>query len=503
MTQISKAWSVGNIPSTYVSVKDFGAVGDGVTDDQPAIQSAINYLESVTSTRRLFFPRGVYLLNDSLTCDAVSNIPLEFYGESAQNVVDGSSDANVGAVLWRKNSSGSIFELNTNDEGLTNTVNGYTGFVFKGLTFKGDFSQTYTVRGITGALLKQAAFYDCHFVYLYDAINLNRMTSTASPNASAYAHFERCYFHSCAHRWIDIKNPDDIQIISSGGFDAGVSSTWLDSDFIAINIEQAGSGVIQSCHFVNLAKSNGGDAYTGAIALKISDGPIKVHGNHFEQNYRDIVIENGAGTTIEGNLFTKGSTTLGYSIQINTSVRDSILIANNTFAELYADTSAYLYHIQCDANTANSLILRDNCALEQTSDSAGYPTTSPQRRLKDATIRTLKLSSSTNRIGAIKFYNGSMFLLASAPPTTANIYQVGDIVFNSQTTESSALGRAAYWRCTSLSAGVPTWYAVGQIGMRTFVGGTPDFIGQLAVVAGVGYMATGTSSSADWKQITA
>lgn len=30
----------------------------------------------------------------------------------------------------------------------------------------------------------------------------------------------------------------------------------------------------------------------------------------------------------------------------------------------------------------------------------------------------------------------------------------------------------------------------------------PLYVGQIAVVAGVGYIATGTSSTSDWKQIT-
>lgn len=36
----------------------------------------------------------------------------------------------------------------------------------------------------------------------------------------------------------------------------------------------------------------------------------------------------------------------------------------------------------------------------------------------------------------------------------------------------------------------------------TTIAGTPTFIGQIAVVNGIGYMAVGTSSSSDWKQIT-
>lgn len=49
-----------------VSVKDFGAVGDGVTDDRVAIQNAID------SGKPLLFPNGVYLLDSYSTKDSGS-----------------------------------------------------------------------------------------------------------------------------------------------------------------------------------------------------------------------------------------------------------------------------------------------------------------------------------------------------------------------------------------------------------------------------------------------
>lgn len=47
-----------------VSVKDFGAVGDGVTDDTAAIQTALNTGKSV------YFPQGSYLITSGLTITA-------------------------------------------------------------------------------------------------------------------------------------------------------------------------------------------------------------------------------------------------------------------------------------------------------------------------------------------------------------------------------------------------------------------------------------------------
>jgi hypothetical protein len=58
-----------------VSVKDFGAVGDGVTDDTVAIQAAIDY--AITIKGSVFAPTGVYLVTSPITLG--SNITV--YGE--------------------------------------------------------------------------------------------------------------------------------------------------------------------------------------------------------------------------------------------------------------------------------------------------------------------------------------------------------------------------------------------------------------------------------------
>ncbi len=70
----------------YVSVKDFGAVGDGVTDDTAAIQAAID------TQRGVYFPRGTYLCTGTLTLTYNAG---RLFGEDQYNtIIQGSPDSN-------------------------------------------------------------------------------------------------------------------------------------------------------------------------------------------------------------------------------------------------------------------------------------------------------------------------------------------------------------------------------------------------------------------------
>ena len=51
----------------YISVMDFGAVGDGVADDAAAVQDAIDYVQTLGGN--LYFPKGVYLFGSQVTID--------------------------------------------------------------------------------------------------------------------------------------------------------------------------------------------------------------------------------------------------------------------------------------------------------------------------------------------------------------------------------------------------------------------------------------------------
>jgi hypothetical protein len=61
----------------YISVKDFGAVGNSSTDDTAAIQLALNYAGSVNGCT-VYFPDGIYKVTDVLLIK--NNTTLEFAG---------------------------------------------------------------------------------------------------------------------------------------------------------------------------------------------------------------------------------------------------------------------------------------------------------------------------------------------------------------------------------------------------------------------------------------
>jgi len=90
-----------------VSVKDFGAVGNGVADDTAAIQAAINNAQTYTSGATVFFPDGTYRTTSGLT------ISQNYVVLKGNNRIGSNSSANkIGvSILFDSASGGDVIRV--------------------------------------------------------------------------------------------------------------------------------------------------------------------------------------------------------------------------------------------------------------------------------------------------------------------------------------------------------------------------------------------------------
>lgn len=106
----------------YVSVKDFGAVGDGVTDDYAAIQAALDaatYSGSAGKGWQIDFPAGTYLISQTLE---IPNATVLNGAGRQQTVIRPYDNTFAGVMMTDKGNAGKIFLQNFRIEAM-----GYSG----------------------------------------------------------------------------------------------------------------------------------------------------------------------------------------------------------------------------------------------------------------------------------------------------------------------------------------------------------------------------------------
>jgi hypothetical protein len=124
-----------------VSVKDFGAVGDGTTDDTAAIQAAINWCQSNNKT--LYVPNGNYRVG---SLSVTEQLGIDIIGQKHGQTLDGQEGAR-----FKYTGTGYCFNLNAGA--------GSTTFMYN-ITFK-DFGVEFTQAcsgAIYGKNLQQCLF---------------------------------------------------------------------------------------------------------------------------------------------------------------------------------------------------------------------------------------------------------------------------------------------------------------------------------------------------------
>jgi hypothetical protein len=119
-----------------VSVKDFGAVGDGVTDDTAAIQAAI---DAAPFGGSVYFPSGKYIISAAITV----NKPMTIFGPNA-----GSIQNNSGSYIQQTTTSENAFTLVARTQNYAFGQYGIIGVTFESLAIYGNSSGTKSATGI-------------------------------------------------------------------------------------------------------------------------------------------------------------------------------------------------------------------------------------------------------------------------------------------------------------------------------------------------------------------
>ena len=247
----------------FVSVKDFGAVGDGVTNDAAAFQAAVDFVSSKYSgtgakfsTPGILIPAGDYRLNSTITAD----INIAFEGIGHANIIIGHTG--IGFSL-RGYPAVNVFTRNK--------------MVFRQLRFT-------TAPGVVCSVVIQNGRPDGGSpTYLYAQID-TEITSCSFDIIQAGVvflnyrgfgiNFNSCQFTSCE------VSDSVIRMRQSNG----------DDPFWSYGFN------FYSCDFTNVLQLGG----TGGVAIKADAGDVQMFGGIVEGCAGDAVILGFAGGSITG-----------------------------------------------------------------------------------------------------------------------------------------------------------------------------------------------------------
>lgn len=275
--------------SDFVSVKDFGAVGDGVADDTDSINAAL-----LSGASSVYFPAGTYLVSaaSDIYASPVLSVP------SSVCIVGSGSDSAIIKLAAHTTGAHRIFAFNSvSDSSIC------------GVTIDGNSSQQ------TGVGDEQS-----HCIFLYDAENISISdcilirakgdgvySGGASASGTKNVSISNCFIWTNYRQGISLVKGSEIRIVSNDIYGTTGSAPGAGIDIEANTLGDTLNDIVISN---NTIRSNQWGVYVNSAA---PSSYITIANNVFSDQRAADVICNGTHIVISSNIITLNGKTANYA----------------------------------------------------------------------------------------------------------------------------------------------------------------------------------------------
>ena len=320
-----------------ITVRDFGATGDGATDDTAAFQAAINYC--ITLNVMLHVPAAAvyYKIAGNLSITH----GLHIYGQSGgiTNQYFGSQSGMARLVF-----TGTEIGINIP----VSSTDGPYGVTLENITLVGNANMTYGVK-VAGTSSFTAAYFNLIHCSVYGfiagiGVSINYCTSNA---------IERCIIQTCGVA-LQLNNAMDTDVIR-----CNLEQSLVGLDVIICNSVVVIGGVIEGCNYGRTTTQSlampasfniyaGWGAYRNSLALYAGTGiraqaaSMSIIGTYMEGNTWGILVENTSEITVTGGYveIDNSASTTGDRGFID--IRDGAVTVSGTTAVLAGEGAGFV-----------------------------------------------------------------------------------------------------------------------------------------------------------------